>query len=222
MKLSESDLQLGYRMRAAAVPIDAGEFKSPLIVTQLEGPMQNFASSDYVCGDHLGLIAGVLLKIVCDNTTPFTLCGMTLVLPWKDSPLNLLQDPMEDGAPQTYRFPGDCVDQYDKSDVLPRSHKTLHRGGTIEGWVFGYDFDPIPKCFRQGTIIHAVLRIFDQFDMSHAEEVKLWIHRQRELYPKPVRRRRRPLFDRPDLLSQSEVPAAEEDTVLVNSASPKK
>jgi hypothetical protein len=122
-----------------------------------------------------------------------------LCLPWKNTPASLLQDPADSNAPAIYKFPRYNASQYDRSEVIFQSGKTLRRGQLLEGYLLAVDPEPVPSEIRHGTDITAKLTIFDQFDAEHSSDLILRADRSAEWGPKPVAPKpRKRLFDNPD------------------------
>jgi hypothetical protein len=179
--------------------MDLEMFEEALIITQGEGLGENSIASRYLCRHFISLIIIVYIKIVGNSTVPLTLCSFQLNLLWKDSPASLLPDPADLFAPLTYRFPGQSGEQFDRSDVIVQSGKTLRRGQSVEGFLLAYDGDPIPNTFRHGSNVPVVLNIADQFGGIYSKELSLRADRSVEWRPKPQPARpRRRLFDQPD------------------------
>ena len=196
---SALDFDLARRMRTAGVPMDAGAFAGALVVRQEGGPSANSIASSYLTSTHLGTVIMLYLKLVGNREMCFVLSGFELSLPWKNTPATLLQDPADPIAPTIYRFPGYNASQYDKSEVIFQSGKTLRRVQPLEGYLLAIDSEPIPVEIQHGTDVTAKLTIFDQFDQGYSYDVVLRVDRSVEWGPKPVAPKRRSrLFDRPD------------------------
>jgi hypothetical protein len=141
----------------------------------------------------------MLYYLIANRGVPFMLSGMELCLPWRSTPATLLPDPADSNAPTIYRFPGYNASQYDKSEVIFQTGKTLRRGQLLEGYLLAIDPDPIPAEIRHRTNATAKLTIFDQFDAAHSSDLILMVDRSAEWGPKPVAPQPRiRLFDRPD------------------------
>jgi len=193
------ELGLARRMLTLGVPMDAGAFAEALVVRQERGPFANSIALSYLTSIHLGIIIILYIKVVCNRGMCFALSGFELYLPWKDTPATLLPDPADPSAPTIYRFSGYNASQYDKSEVICQSGKTLRRGQPLEGYLLAVDPEPVPSEIRHRTDVTAKLTIFDQFDQGYSYDVVLRVDRSVEWGPKPVvPKRRSRLFDRPD------------------------
>jgi hypothetical protein len=146
----------------------------------------------------MGLRIESHITIVGNSSVPFELCGLEVLLPWKKEPAYLLPDPADYFAPQTYKFPNEKTGGYDRSDVIARSNVILRRGQTISGFLLGYDCQPIPDGFSDGSRLPITLNIINQLGESHQRELILPINRSQEWGPQPVPRPRRDLFAKRD------------------------
>lgn len=202
---SERDRDQAYRMKALQIPIKTDEFEERLIVCQDKEPCANTIASRYLTTNHMGLTLTSYLRVINNSEIHLTLCGFQVSLPWKDTPALLLQDPADPFAPQTYRFPGENSGGFDISQIIVQSGRTLTRGRYVEGFLLGYDVDPIPPSYRSGTELPVVLTIEDQFGEVYSNELFLAVdrsaERQPKLIPKPSRRRKR-LFEKQDGLRE--------------------
>jgi hypothetical protein len=193
------DLDLARRMRTAGVPMDAGAFAEALVVRQEGGPFANSVALSYLTTTQIGTIIILHIKMIGNIETTFVLSGVELYLPWKDTPINLLPDPADPSAPEIYKFGRYNASQYDKSQVIFQSGKTLRRGQPLEGYLLAVDPEPVPSEIRHRTDVTAKLTIFDQFDQGYSYDVVLRVDRSVEWGPKPVAPKRRSrLFDGPD------------------------
>lgn len=191
----EWDFNLAQRMRVVGVPLDRDEFEERLIVHQ--DPHVGSVALRYL----IDLYTTIQLYVVIASNSriPLRLCGVQVSLLWTNIPVELLQDPADPFAPQTYRFPGQTSGGFDKSDIIVQSGKTLTRGQSVEGFLLGYDADPIPQSIRHGSEVPVVLTIEDQFRGTYNKELFAKIDRSAEWGPKPKSARsRRNLFDKPD------------------------
>jgi hypothetical protein len=107
--------------------------------------------------------------------------------------------PADPEAPQIYTFSPNNVAQFDRSQLIFRSGKTLRRGQSLEGFILASDPEPMPFEFRHGAPVTAILRIFDQFDDVQSTDLDLWVDRSAEWGRKPVAPKpRKRLFEQPD------------------------
>jgi len=195
----ERDINLAQRMRAVGVPLERDEFAERLIVQQDRGPFGNSIAVRYLTRSHMYITFKLYTRLVSNSEVPVTLRGLQVRLPWTDTPVELLQDPADPFAPQTYRFPGQTSGGFDRSQVIVQSAKTITRERSIEGFLLGYHADPIPRSFRHGAKVPVVLTIEDQLGETYSRELFLMVDRSAELGPKPKPPRpRRSLFDKPD------------------------
>jgi hypothetical protein len=199
----ERDIDLARRMQAVGVPLELDEFKERLIVHQAREPFVDSIAASYLTRSHIGLTIQIYITIISNSGVPLTLCGLQVGLPWTSTPVELLQDPADPFAPEIYRFPGQTSGGIDKSAVIVQSGKKLTRGRSVEGFLLGCHFDPIPLSFRHGTKVPVVLTIEDQFGEFHSRELFLAVDRTAEQGPKPKPPQpRRSLFDKPDSLKR--------------------
>ena len=100
-------------------------------------------------------------------------CDFELRPSWKNTPTILLPDPADPNAPQIYKFSAYNASQFDKSQIVLQSNKTLRRGQLLEGYLLAIDPDPIPPEIQQGARVIAELTIFDKFDAGHCSDLCL-------------------------------------------------
>jgi hypothetical protein len=195
----ERDINLAYRMRAVGVPLELDEFEERQIVQQAREPLVDSIAAHYLTQNHIGLTVQLYVSIAYNSGVPLMLCGLQVRLPWTDNLVELLADPVDPFAPATYRFPGQKSIEFDKSEVIVHSGKTLTRGRLVEGFLLGYHCDPIPRSYRHGSEVPVVLTIEDQFGELYSRELFLTVDRTAERKPKPNSRPpRRSLFDEAD------------------------
>jgi len=72
---------------------------------------------------------------------------------------NFASGPADSNAPTIYKFSRYSASQYDKSEMIFQSGKTLRRGQPLEGYLLAIDPEPIPGEIRHGTDITAKLTI---------------------------------------------------------------
>ena len=125
---NQRDLENARRMRAKGVPLDLATFDGGMVIRQRGGHLENSVASSYLTRSYIGVTVTLYIKLVGNRSVPFEICGMELYFPWKDTPANLLPDPADAEAPQIYTFAPHNVTQFDKSELILRSGKTLRRG----------------------------------------------------------------------------------------------
>jgi hypothetical protein len=191
-------------MHAAGVPLEQNEFEERLIVYQDRQPLVNSIASHWLTRNYMGVIIQYYVTIGSNSGIPFRLNGIEVNLPWSDMRVELMQDPADPLAPQTYGFPRQTSGGFDKSEVLIQSAKTLTHGQSVYGFVFGQHPDPIPPSFRHGTEVPVVLTIEDQFGEFYSRELFLTVDRSAESGPKP-----KPLPSRGSLFDKADGPERE-------------
>ena len=206
--IRQRSLALARRIRAAGIPVyiveDDGEAprdpSSGLLVYQ-EGGVIDSRAFDF-CGS-----AGYIIRMVITVNLPrFAIAGFGLELPWK-SYVRWLDDPVEiDGRSVVYRFGGKDL-EFERSQVLNHLADVRHTwspGESLRGHLLGIGNEPIPEQFQHGTMIPAILIIYDQFWREYRSSFSLWTERTQE----PVSRARSGirqkggLFDRRDPIAR--------------------
>jgi hypothetical protein len=180
-KRNAVDLQIARRMRTVGVPLDTEEFEEPLIVIQDREPGANSLASCYLTRNCIGTVVKSLIKIIGNSTVPLEISDFRLRLPWKDTPVTLLQDPAGPFAPQTYKL---GAEKFDRSEVIRQSGK-LRRGDFIKGYILGTDNDLIETTVADRSVVRAVFSFADQFENIHTQELLLRVDRRAERAPKP-------------------------------------
>ncbi len=115
---------------------------------------------------------GYVLDIAITNlrSRPFTVCELSVELPWQDPQFYWLEDPHQ-SVPEAEEY------FFSRSQTFPRTmvlnHRVLNYGripgyGVITGLLLGRSFTPIPETCPHGTEVRAVMHLFDHADVDHA------------------------------------------------------
>ena len=202
----EESLALARRIRAAGIPIriaeddeEAGHREdSGLLIRQVGGVVESSVD------DSDGGLTQYIIHVCITSNLPgrFAISSFGFECPLKDPFFQLLEDPVETGARRnTYRFPGTDL-EFERSQVinhLADVRHTLSRGQSLQGFLLGVGFEPIPDRTWPENLMPAFLKVFDQYGREYSEPVFLWVVRsQRLVHRTRTKARRKGLFDSPD------------------------
>jgi hypothetical protein len=107
-------------------------------------------------------------------------------------------DPRENRSSDSYYRLPDRSD-FHRDDVLNHrvgTQGTLRRGDTVEGWLLGQSFEPIPDRYTHGCFMPICLSILDQFEAE--EQLTVELHVDRTAGRPHARPARSHLFERVD------------------------
>jgi hypothetical protein len=110
------------------------------------------------------------------RSRPYTVCELSVELPWEDPQFYWLEDPHEGAR---------ALDEYAFSRQLsfPRTivlnHRLLDWGripgyGFMKGLLLGRSFASIPESYRHCTEVRAAIHVVDQGDTDHTGDFSLW------------------------------------------------
>jgi hypothetical protein len=204
---STDPLVIARRIRAAGRPVYIPEDDSEdryiasndLRVYQTGGIMESTAF-DFGAG------TGFKIFLVITNNRPtFAISRFDLELPWRESCLQWLEDPLViDGPSRCYRFFGPDIPEFERTQVINHYAdvtRTFSRGESVRGFLLGYGYEAIPPEFPHGAMIPAFLTLYDQLGRKFRVPLKLWADRRAKNRRRARSvRRRGGLFDKRDPL----------------------
>ncbi len=170
-------LAVARRIRAAGRPIyiaedDAATPSIPcdaLSVRQTGGVMESRAIDCSNC------TAFIIYLLITPKQPAFAISAFGLEPPWKTDHFHWLADPRElDGPSPCYRFHLRGVPEFERRSVINHyadPTRVLSSGHSLKGFLLAVGSDPIPERFRHGTMIPAVVIVYDQFGRDHRSPV---------------------------------------------------
>ncbi len=201
----QAETELERRLRAAGVPLEVGEDDRGSDFLPSNGLFITQAGECSVleldpCG------AGYILDlcIVPNFPWPFEISALALDLPWQDSFLHWIPDPLETLAKdRMYWLPTREPRGYSRDEVINHhigSGKRFSRGRSLKGLLLGFGAF-MPESVLHGGEVPASVRISDQFGKHYSfglclRATRMSAARRAELQQK--RAARRPLFACPD------------------------
>jgi hypothetical protein len=196
----QADIEMEGRLRAAGVPLDAGEDDGGIAALPAYGLsiMQTGECSVFDL-DPCGVGYTIELRIVPNFPWPFEISTLELDLPWEDTFLHWLPDPLETYAKDgMYWLPTREPLGYPRDQVINHlvgAGKRFSRGRSFGGLLLGVGA-PMPDTILQGSEVPALVRISDQFGKQYSSAFSLRASRRTQLQEK--RATRKPLFACPD------------------------
>jgi hypothetical protein len=137
-------------------------------------------------------LTGCLMDLAFTNQTARTIyCpDIELRLPWEDSLLDWLPDPMEAGKTKCYRFPGGSGLEFHRDLVI--NHVLLEEGRLkpqcpVRGLLLATG-GPMPESLRHGEWVEATLVLTASDHAEYTSIVRLWTQRL-EVKPKRAERK---------------------------------
>lgn len=134
--------------------------------------------------------------VITSRISGFAVSHIELKLPWEHTHVQWLEDPkLIVGPSQCYRFFGSQPLEIERELGLNHRLKVTRRfslGESVEGFLLGIGFEPIPEEFPHGRMIPALVLIYDQIARQYQAPVKLWADRStRNTRPAQVGERRK-------------------------------
>jgi hypothetical protein len=134
---------------------------------------------------------GFFFNIAIVNNSPKSTVVITdfyLELPWNDPQFRVLDDPKDLVPPKDYYSIPGTSERYPRDMVINHrrySKGKLEPGDTIEGYLLGYGYAPIPQDIKTGSPIPMKLSVFDGQCKRHSTTLevmvlKLWEERWKE------------------------------------------
>jgi hypothetical protein len=201
----QADIEMERRLRAAGVPLEAGEDDGGI------GALPAYGLSITQTGecsvfdlDPCGVGYTIELRIVPNLPWPFEISTIELALPWEDSFLYWIPDPRESDAKDgMYWFPARDPLGYPRDQVINHlvgAGKRLSRGRPFGGLLVGVGAY-MPDTILQGSEVPVLVRMSDQFGKQYSSAFSLRASRMdasRRTQLQEKRATRKPLFACPD------------------------
>jgi hypothetical protein len=151
----------------------ASTFPAPdgILVSQDGGIVENSAF-DFECGYGTGVMLSLHIAV---DLPALTIWKWQLDLPWKDSQVHWIADPLGSAYDNMYQIPGWDV-KFARCQVINHRH-VLRRGHSLDGLLLGFSFEPIPASYRHGANIDASLVLIDEMGRDFSTPVQLWANR---------------------------------------------
>lgn len=221
----QADIELVRRLRAAGIPLEADEDDVGIAALPTYGLtiMQTGECSVFdldPCG--VGYILD--LRVVPNVPWPFELSALELDLPWQDSYLHWILDPLETFAKDgMYWLPNKESLGYPRDQVINHlvgTGKQISRGRSFGGLLLGVGAF-MPDTILQGSEVPALVRISDQFGKQYSSAFSLRASRMdatRRTQLQEKRATRKPLFACPDPEKSTKSASRETSSALVSEA----
>jgi hypothetical protein len=169
------------RLRAAGVPLEVGEDDCGINAVPANGL---FITRTGDCSaielDPSGVGYILDLRIVPNFPWPFEISTVELELPWTDSFLHWIPDPLEtDAKDEMYWLPTKGGLGYARNQAINHhvgSGKRFSRGCSIGGLLLGIGAF-MPDDIRPGSEVPAFVRVLDQFGKEYTREISLRVER---------------------------------------------
>ena len=201
-EMREERADLLRRLRAAGVPLPFYEDHEDgracgLRIRQFGAEILSTAFDLGYCGTGYTIAARITI-----NRPAFAISHFGLQLPWENSYVWWLEDPVETGARwNRYWFPANGPN-FDRSEVINHHadvRRMLPRGKTLEGLLLGVGDAPIPDHFVHGNTVPAFVTVTDQYDRDYSGPVSLRVDRTQTLLRRTRKEApRKGLLDSPD------------------------
>jgi hypothetical protein len=201
----QADIEMERRLRAAGVPLEVGEDDCGIAALPAYGL---FITQTGECSvlelDPCGVGYILDLRIVPNLPWPFEISALELELPWQDSFLHWIPDPLETFAKDgMYWVPTKEPLSYSRDQVINHyigTGKRLSRSRSLGGLLLGVGA-LMPDSVLHGGEVPALVRISDQFGKHYSTVLCLRASRMSEARRAELQHKkaaRKPLFACPD------------------------
>lgn len=178
--MSNQRSRMRERLIAAGCPVDPID---PQLESSQRGLVIRSVSDNSNCIFELSNFGGIgyVVDIVISNprSRPYTVCELSVDLPWVDPQFYFLEDPHEQTpACEEYVFSRHLT--FPRKMVL--NHRVLDYGripgyGWLRGLLLARSFCSIPASFHHGSEVRAVVHVTDQVDTDHLGDFSLYVDR---------------------------------------------